>query len=172
MERALRCFGIILVLGLLKLADTPAPAPPPFIAAPVSPINRSLDEIRRASASWERRPGPDRQVVDLVCLVPDLPTFLEAIATWDEAHDFPILIDDVELTFKFLRAFRPARIVRSPRPVAALPADQGWDRAVAAVGRAWASEDGPQSEARAGGHAVPGRLGPTPPGVVLSSPES
>ena len=43
-------------------------------------------------------------MIDQVCLVPDVPTFLEAIATWDRGHWFPILFDDVESTFRFLRA--------------------------------------------------------------------
>jgi hypothetical protein len=138
-------------------------------AAPSPPDNRILDEIRRASVSWERRPGPQRQVVDVVCLVPDLPTFLEAISAWDGSHAFPILIDDVELTFKFLRAFRPARIVRYPRRGAAIAAGRLWDAAVAAVRRSWSDE------AAEGGWVegpVPQRLGATPPGVVLSSPTS
>ena len=80
-------------------------------------------------SSWERRPGPDRQVVDMVCLVPDLPTFLEAIAAWDEGHFFPILIDDVELTFKFLR--------RSARPGSSgIPRKVGADPRRPALGRA------------------------------------
>ena len=52
----------------------------------------------RASDDWRRRSGPERAVIDQVCLVPDVPTFLEAIATWDDRHYFPILIDDVALS--------------------------------------------------------------------------
>ena len=46
-------------------------------------------------------------VVDQVYLVPDVPTFLEVIAAWDERRLFPILIDDPAWTLPFLRAFRP-----------------------------------------------------------------
>src|SRR5690242_606010 len=144
MDRAPRQFAPALGIVLLQLTIGPreAPAQPSGdIAAPVSPIIGSLDEIRRASVFWERRPGPERRVVDQVCLVPDLPTFLEAIAAWDETHAFPILIDDVELTFKFLRAFRPARIVRYPRRSAPIPAGRLWDEAVAAVGRSWSAAE-------------------------------
>jgi hypothetical protein len=144
-----------------------------MIAATGAQYNRGLDEIRRASVSWERRPGPERRVVDLVCLVPDLPTYLQAIAAWDETHAFPILIDDVELTFKFLRAFRPARIVRYPRKAGPIAAEQLWDAAVSAVGRSWVDEPAGGGRAEAlPGDRIPRRLGPTPPGAVLSSPSS
>src|SRR4051812_1619237 len=105
MDRSTRRFGIALgiVLALSPAVVVPVSLfgqPPGTFLSPDSPFNRSLADIRRASSSWERRQGPDRRVVDMVCLVPDLATFLEAIAAWDEGHFFPILIDDVELTFK------------------------------------------------------------------------
>ena len=34
--------------------------------------------------------------VDVVCLVPDVPTFFEAVSAWDDTRYFPVLIDDVE----------------------------------------------------------------------------
>ena len=61
---------------------------------------------------WRYSTGPLRLVVDQVCLVPDVPSFFEAIATWDQRHFFPILIDEPAWTLPFLRAFRPARVVR------------------------------------------------------------
>jgi hypothetical protein len=143
-------------------------APGQPAAAAERPLPAYLDELRRASDGWRRRPGPERSVIDQVCLVPDLPTFLEAVAAWDERHYFPILIDDIELTFKFLRAFRPARIVRYPRKAAAIPPEQLWTRVRAAVGRAWTADDPGGGST---GDAVPKSLGATPPGVVLSSPE-
>ncbi len=120
MIRSLRLFGLILGLGIdgLGLAPASAYAQAPEVARPPGVPLGGVDEIRRISVSWDRRSGPERQVVDQVALVPDVATFLEAIASWDERHSFPILIDDVELTFKFLRAFRPARVVRYPRRVA------------------------------------------------------
>jgi hypothetical protein len=153
----MRSCKAVLGIGVALLVALPAVGqlqPTGMLAAPSSPYNRSLDEIRRASVFWERRAGPRRQVVDVVCLVPDLPTFLEALSAWDESHAFPILIDDVELSFKFLRAFRPTRIVRYPRRGAPMAAERLWDAAVAAV-RA------PRRDAA-----------PGPPGVVLSSPTS
>src|SRR4051812_11325253 len=102
MDRATRRFGASLgiVLVLLPVVAVVSARlfgqPPGALLAPDSPFNRGLADIRRASSSWAQRTGPDRQVVDMVCLVPDLPTFLEAIASWDEGHFFPILIDDVD----------------------------------------------------------------------------
>jgi hypothetical protein len=134
-----------------------------------------FNEVRRAEAVWDRRVGPERQVVDMVCLVPDTATFLEAISLWDEGHYFPILIDDVECSFKFLRAFHPTRVVRFKRASAlsdsAAPStpDAHWDRAVAAVGRAWS---GARAAAALRGDAVPKSLGLTPPGVVVAAPDS
>jgi hypothetical protein len=140
-------------------------------AAQVAWADGRFDELRRAAASWEKRPGPERAVVDMVCLVPDVPTFLEAIAAWDERHFFPVLIDDVETTLKFLRAFRPARVVRYPSRGAAIPAGALWERALTAVGRAWATDNAPAG-AVPRGDVVPRSLGATPPGVVVAAPDA
>jgi hypothetical protein len=130
-----------------------------------------FDDLRRASVEWDRRAGPERQVVDMVCLVPDVPSFFEAIAAWDEHHFFPVLIDDVETSLKFLRVFRPARVVRYPgRPGQVAPGDM-WEAAITAAGRAWAPDSAPAREVPRG-DVVPKSLGPTPPGVVLSTPDS
>lgn len=154
-----------LVLPLAGATSRPA-------AAQNTVFDPRFDEIRRASVAWDNRPGPARRVVDMVCLVPDLATFLDVVATWDEGQYFPVLIDDVEYTFKFLRAFRPARVVRyGAKNVTPLGPGEVWGRAVAAVGKAWAGGTTPDDKAPPG-DAVPPALGPVPPGVVLSHPES
>jgi hypothetical protein len=121
-------------------------------------------------------------VIDQVCLVPDVPAFFEAIAAWDERHFFPILIDEPAWTLPFLRAFRPARVVRypsrgdgSPRP-SGMPRSLAdrlalWQAALGAVARAWSSPFRPDSDLPPGG-APPHWLGATPPGLVLTAPES
>ena len=48
-----------------------------------------LDSLRLAADSWQGSTGPRRQVVDQVCLVPDVAAFLEAIALWDERSFLP-----------------------------------------------------------------------------------
>ncbi|MBX6313046.1 MAG: hypothetical protein IRY99_09055 [Isosphaeraceae bacterium] len=159
---------IALVLLLVGPPPLIAQGPPP---TPTSLFDPRLADLRTASVAWENREGPRRQVVDVVCLVPDVPTFLEAISTWDQGHFFPILLDDPETVLKFLRAFRPACVVRYPRRGRAIPPERLWAEAVAAVGRSW-------SAATAGGTTgppgdlIPKALGPTPPAVVLSSPGS
>src|SRR6185312_2766311 len=122
------------LLVLLAIGEGPTSGQnPPRWISPTSINDPRLESIRKASATWELRAGPDRMVIDQVCLVPDMPTFLDAIATWDKGHYFPILIDDVESSFRFIRAFKPARIVRFPRSAAPIPAEKAWERAVAAV---------------------------------------
>jgi hypothetical protein len=147
-------------------------------------LDPRMESLLHAAATWRRSQGPHRSVVDQVCLVPDLSTFLEAIATWDESSYFPILIDDPAWTYPFLRAFRPARVVHyrlsrptEPRPPALAESSAASDRrrlwlaAQRAVALAWTSDslektDLPRAD------RLPGRLGETPPGLVFSNGES
>ena len=171
-RRITRRWWFASLLGLLLIGDGPSPGQAPRRATtppPSSAFDPKLEPVRRALASWDSRQGPDRAVVDQVCLVPDLPTFLEAVASWDAGHYFPILFDDVESSFRFIRAFRPARIVRMPRPATPIAAGKAWDRAVEAVGASWTPGDD-QGPARLPGDLAPKTLGPTPPGVVFSTP--
>ena len=141
--------------------------------APTSLRDPRLEPLRQAGLAWEVRIGPERVVVDQVCLVPDLPTFLEVIATWDRGRWFPVLFDDVESSFRFLRAFKPARIVRFPRGVAAIPDAKLWAKASEAVGASWRSDEPSAAKSpRQSGDAVPEGIGPTPPGVVVTSPDA
>ena len=72
-----------------------------------------LATLRSAAETW-RRSRPRRAVLSSTRFgwCSDLPTFLEAIAAWDERHYFPILIDEPAWTLPFLRAFHPARVAR------------------------------------------------------------
>src|SRR5262245_5261775 len=67
---------------------------------PTSLFDPRFAELRGAAAVWDAR-RPERRVVDQVCLVPDMATFLEVVATWDGRHFFPVLIEDGEYTPKF-----------------------------------------------------------------------
>ena len=161
---------LALLFGLVAMVDRPTfgQVPPRTNSSPAlnDPI---FAPIRNASTTWDLRSGPDRAVVDQVCLVPDLPTFFQAIAAWDQGHCFPILFDDVESSFRFIRAFQPARIIRHPRAADPIAPGQLWDRAVEAVAKSWSIEGNPAAY-KPRGDEVPDGLGPTPPGVVLSSP--
>ncbi len=136
--------------------------------AQVALTDPRFDEVRKASVVWDNRPGPSRQVVDVVCLVPDVATFLETIGQWDATHFFPILIDDGEYSLKFLRAFRPSRIVRAPKKAETIAPESFWNRAVESVGRSWATEGMPEHK----GDARPTDLGPLPPGIVVAGPDA
>ncbi|QDV38162.1 hypothetical protein [Tautonia plasticadhaerens] len=160
------------LLAALLLALLVGPAPGTQDRGAYLPA-RSLEDarlrrLREASASWELRTGPRREVVDVACLVPDAATFYRAIATWDESHWFPVLIEDVEYTSKFLRAFRPSRVVRFPDRGRPSQGDGLWSAAITAVGRSWTATD----DSGPAGDRFPRELGRTPPGVVVSNPAS
>ena len=141
--------------------------------------------LRRAAMNWQRSSGPRRLVIDQVCLVPDVPTFFEAIASWDEYHFFPILIDEPAWTLPFLRAFRPSRVVRytsvravqgdgnasDRKPDSAAGRLAHWQKAMEAVAKAWSEHSPPGGKFFPAG-SPPRRLGATPPGIVLSAPDS
>jgi hypothetical protein len=151
---------------------------------PTRPDDPRLSSLRLAAGSWQRSAGPRRLVVDQVCLVPDVPAFFEAIALWDERQYFPILIDEPAWTLPFLRAFRPARVVRyagRAKPAAAevstdasaLSAGSNvvWSQALEAVARAWSDPSESERELPAADRR-PRALGSTPPGLVLTAPQA
>ncbi|HWE35363.1 MAG TPA: hypothetical protein VG406_02240 [Isosphaeraceae bacterium] len=157
-----------LVLGLATLAAARAQAQEKQEYKPAASLaDPRLAAIRKASAIWEARQAEPRKVVDVLCVVADVPSFLEAIAAWDEGQFFPILIDEPRLVLAFARAFRPARVVRWPGKAGAIAPGETWTRAVAAVGKGWSS--GSKTVA---GDAVPKGLGPGTPGVVVAHPGS
>ena len=114
--------------------------------------------------------------------MPDLPTFLEAIAAWDDRHFFPILIDDPAWTLPFLRAFRPARVVKyagrghgsgssqtASRAGGSAGSEAAWLKAVEAVSRACSSQVATDAASQSG---LPGSsAAPRTPGLVLADPE-
>jgi hypothetical protein len=142
-----------------------------------------LSSLRSAAESWRKSAAPRRLVVDQVCLVSDLATFLDAIATWDERHYFPILIDEPAWTLPFLRSFQPARVLRfsgsartpgstsdAKRPEAPARGDATWLRAVEAVRRACSTPpdaDGAKKVSR-GEEGAAART----PGLVIADPDS
>ncbi|MDB5352203.1 MAG: hypothetical protein JWN86_3450 [Planctomycetota bacterium] len=159
---------------------------------PMSLYDPRLGELRRASVKWDMHRGPTRRVIDQVALVPDLPSFFAAISTWDESNWFPILIDDADLAPKFLRAFRPSRVIRYPGRPKAIAPEEIWEVATVAVANAWAREaigppekaenpglsrvEAPKSRTRSRkglrGDTVPNWINQAPPGVVVSSSSS
>ena len=157
-------------------------------SVPTSYGDPRFESLRQAAMTWRHSTGPRRLVVDQVCLVPDVPSFFEAIATWDERHFFPILIDEPAWTLPFLRAFRPARVVRytargdgagaasrqrptrelRPRRRTDSPSGRRRWRPWRGPGRTTSPPNGKFPPAG----SPPQGLGPTPPGVVLTAPDS
>ncbi len=142
-----------------------------------------LTALRKAAEGWRRSAAPRRVVVDQVCLVSDLPTFLEAIAAWDERHYFPILIDEPAWTIPFVRQFHPARVVRyrgkknSPRSSSeangaggSARGETAWLEAIDAVRRACSTPPEPGGADEGAGRSA----GPAArtAGLVLADPDS
>ncbi len=141
-----------------------------------------LSGLRRSADSWRKLLEPRRMVVDQVCLVSDVRSFLEAITFWDDRHYFPILIDEPAWTLPFVRSFRPARVVRYTRraevPTGPLRDGPGrrssreaeWSQALAAVRSACSDVRAPDQErSRDDASREPVQAAP---GLVLSAPES
>jgi hypothetical protein len=164
-----RLAGIFLLLCLLFGSTACARQRAPVSGPPRSIFDPRLEQLRKASVTWDVRRGPDRQVVDLVCLVPDVPTFFEAVKTWDRGHYFPILLDDVELNLRFLRAFRPSKVVRFPRKAKPISNPALMDAAIDAVGQSW-RETGTKTGLP--GDRVPKLNPPGAPGIVVTNRQS
>lgn len=121
---------------MLLLSGPTARAQQQRMATPVqSSFDPRLAPLRVASEPWKAGLESQRTVLDQVCLVPDEATFYEALQSWTDSHYFPILIDDVNYTLKFLQAFRPARIVRFPRRAAVADRWQSAEKAANSPGK-------------------------------------
>ncbi|WP_165244879.1 hypothetical protein [Paludisphaera soli] len=160
-----------------ETADEPPGLDPGVLrsAAPIEALDDPrLEHLLEAASRWRERRGPERTVVDQVVLAADVPSFLAAVSAWDGHSFFPVLIDDPAWTLPFLRAFRPSRILRfrasaGPRGEGAF---ERWRAAQEAVGRAWVRHVGPGAETPPPSGAPPRGIDATPPGVVLSHPDS
>jgi hypothetical protein len=144
-----------------------------------------LRPLREAVGHWRQSLNPNRVVVDQVCLVPDVPAFLEAIAVWDRRHFFPILIDDPAWTLPFLRVFRPARVVRFPgggalgsratQPASSESAarrDDEWARGERAVARAWSRPQISDDDLPVASRPLRVAGLKAPPGIVITDAEA
>ena len=114
------------------------------------------------------------------------PPSLKRSPLWDERYFFPILIDEPAWTLPFLRAFRPARVVRFAgrrQPASRgrlvpthrrsrIVSDALWSQALEAVARAWSEPVPSRSERSRPPIGLRGGSGATPPGLVLTAPEA
>ncbi|MBX3358393.1 MAG: hypothetical protein KF745_08190 [Phycisphaeraceae bacterium] len=152
--------------------DSPGPATPP--APPADGQQISIDSLPPQVRLGARVEFARRQlaVTPVVVLVPDAASYVAAIGSWSLASRFPVLIDDGSFTARediarFVRAFKPTRVVRWKRPAdsAGFPEEPAAREAAVAdaVARAWGAAD-------ATGLAAQWKhLGFVPPGVVVSS---
>lgn len=78
-------------------------------------------------------------VIDRVVLVQDEATYLDEISRWSTHAQWPVLIEDDRVAPRFIRAFKPAVVLRRLDRAAALPDDAAARRRAieAAVTRAW-----------------------------------
>ena len=105
------------VAGAAAQAPT-APVAPPATQPPPQEVPWPIVLGMRAAALERAWP-----VVDEVVLVPDGLTYLDEIARWSPEARWPVLIEDDAYAPMFVRAFKPARVVRRAS-VGAMPADR------------------------------------------------
>lgn len=142
-----------------------AQQPRPF--TPQSLFELGDARLEKGQQAWARSIADTRQVVDVVCLVPDRESFIQALGNWNDQIYFPILIDDTELTLKFLAEFRPRKVIRFPIKSEKIPDDRLWAAAMTGALRAILPQ------AQKPNQLVPGNLlwlrkEPRSPGLVLT----
>ena len=75
---------------------------------------RSLRWLAEGKDTPRRTRWAKREVLDVVVLVPDLPTFAEAVSCWTDKTFFPVLFQDDLYAPKFVAAFKPAQVLSLP----------------------------------------------------------
>ena len=153
------------LVALLALAQAPAAQPSPSAPAQVSA------EEALARMPWFARLGARSldlevrlAVRDQVVLVPDEASFAAEVARWTPAERWPVLVEDASFAPRFVRAFKPAVVLRRGQAAAPL-ADAAAVRAAVdgAIARAWGGtpEAGPVAALR--------EAGVVPAGIVAAS---
>ena len=109
----------------------------------------------------------NRPVVSRVVLVPDPDTWLQEVARWSPAGQWPVLFESDPRTAAFIRAFAPEEIVRVPPTVRRLPddPDQRISLMKVACKIAWGAKDPTRSQSD-----LFKRFNWRPPGFAVTSP--
>ncbi len=114
---------------------------------------RPEETAARQEATLERFRHLGRQVttlrlqvptLDVVVLVPDTETFLQAISSWSLAGRWPVLIEDARFAPLFIERFAPAKVVRLPSVRTSSSTAPTRADLQAAAAAAWGAKD-PQS---------------------------
>jgi len=108
----------LLFAGIAAAQSPPAgdqtPAPPPPHPQEIKLEDLPPPQRLGAKATLLREAVP---VVPVLVLVPNVRSYIEAIAAWTPGGRYPVLIDDgsrdaAEDIGRFSRAFKPAKVVR------------------------------------------------------------
>jgi|LauGreDrversion4_2_1035121.scaffolds.fasta_scaffold07183_5 hypothetical protein len=140
-----------------------AQASPPPAAAPSPPPEQQdmpwFAKLGMRSLAVETK----LPVVDRVVLVPDEGAYLAEISKWTTKARWPVLFEDAAFAPRFIRAFKPAQVIR--RAAGSPPADAAALRAAcdAAICRAW------NGDPAAGQVAAFRAVGLVPAGMVVAS---
>ena len=153
-------FALVFAVALAALFDSPASAR--FQAAGKEPPPWPVLLGAKVALCERNRP-----IVSRVVLVPDPDTWLQEVARWSPAGQWPVLFESDPHTAAFIRAFQPEEIVRVPATARRLPDDPERRRAMmlGACRIAWGASDPrePQVEQFK-------RFGWKPPGFAATTP--
>ncbi len=153
-----------------RIAQAEAQAPVVAAAARSQLANLQVD------ASSSRRHFEDRAAQDVVVLVPDLRTYLAAVAAWTPDRFYPVMLDEDRYASRFIAAYHPHQVLRMP-PVAPDAGGQppgaqdapGIELLARTVIRSWGA--GPAADASLEGQRRQlDRLGIVPDGLVVIDP--
>lgn len=160
--------ALVLLGSLGAVAAQPQPPSPDPAARQVPPqvlLGTRVEALRRKLP-----------VIPTVVVVPDDHSYVEAIARWTPEARYPVLIDDGswaarENIARFVRGFRPTRVVRWSAPAPAGNTDTK-SRVETAVARAWGATpaNAAATPTQTDALAKWKQRGLTPPGVIIADP--
>jgi hypothetical protein len=167
-------FALVAALSIQNPPAAPAPAVQPPTAPPVAPAApasiardpvQDMDKLPWFARLGMRSIGIESKlpVIDRVVLVPDAGTYLAEIARWTPKARWPVLFEDESFAPRFIRAFKPAQVIRRT-PVLA-PADEAAFRAAVdlAIAKSWGGD------ASTGSIGAMRAIGLVPAGIVAAS---
>ncbi|NCF38750.1 MAG: hypothetical protein GWP75_01370, partial [Planctomycetia bacterium] len=127
-------FSFLATIGLgLSASVAGGQAPPAKPATPTAPVTRQAPPWPVLLGAKVMLCEQNRPVASRVVLVPDESTYLEQLAKWSPAGQWPVLFEDDPGTPRFIRAFAPEEIVRVPPTERVLPADGEARRRLATI---------------------------------------
>ncbi|MHC4247110.1 MAG: hypothetical protein ACYSUU_09945, partial [Planctomycetota bacterium] len=127
-------FSFLVAIGLgLSASVAGGQTPPAKPATPTAPVTRQAPPWPVLLGAKVMLCEQNRPVASRVVLVPDESTYLEQLAKWSPAGQWPVLFEDDPGTPRFIRAFAPEEIVRVPRTERVLPKEADARRKLATI---------------------------------------